>query len=169
MASAIMDMFTDSAMAELGRRTIDTGITKTWFTPAVKAAARRRRAALHLMLRRSYDASARSNTAAANKEFTAAVRSARGAHRVQLERKCAHNRRMSPGSYAMHKSLERLAAAPRSQRIPSLRHPVSGVTCTTDSQGGCSGGARGGSCTGACAGNTGGARISGSCTCGASS
>ena len=32
----------------------------------------------------------------------------------------------------MHKSLERLAAAPRSQGIPSLRHPVSGETCTTD-------------------------------------
>ena len=36
------------------------------------------------------------------------------------------------GSYAMHKSLERLAAAPSSQGIPSLRHPVSGETCTTD-------------------------------------
>ena len=99
MASAVVDMFTDSATAERGRRTIITGITKRWFTPAVKAAAGRRRAALHLMLRRPYDASARSNTAAANKEFTAAVRSARGAHRVQLARKCALNCRMSRGSY----------------------------------------------------------------------
>ena len=60
MASAVMDMFTDCGTAELGRRTIVTGITKTWFTPAVKAAARRRRAALRLMLCRPYDASARS-------------------------------------------------------------------------------------------------------------
>ena len=66
MASAVMDMLTDSATAELGRRTIVTGITKTWFTSAVKAAARRRRAALHLMLRRPHDVSARSTTAAAN-------------------------------------------------------------------------------------------------------
>ena len=132
MAAAVMDMFTDNATAELGRRTIVTGITKNWFTPAVKAAARCRRAALHLMFCRPYDASARSNTAAVNQEFTAAVRSARGAHRIQLERKCAHHCRMSPGSYAMHKLLERLAAAPRSQGIPSLRHLVSGATCTAD-------------------------------------
>ena len=33
---------------------------------------------------------------------------------------------------AMHQSLERLAAAPRSQGIPSLRHPVSGETYTMD-------------------------------------
>ena len=32
----------------------------------------------------------------------------------------------------MHKSLERLAAAPRSQGIPSLRHPETGASCTTD-------------------------------------
>ena len=32
----------------------------------------------------------------------------------------------------MHKSLERLAAAPSSQGVPSLRHPVSGDTCMTD-------------------------------------
>ena len=66
MASVVMDMFTDSATAELGRRTIVTGITKHWFTPAVKAAAGRRRAALHLMLRRPHDVSARRTTAAAN-------------------------------------------------------------------------------------------------------
>ena len=132
MASAVIDMFTDNATAELGRRTIVTGITKHWFTPAVKAAARRRRAALHLTLCRPCDASARSNTAAANQEFTAAVQCARGARHTHLERKCAHHCRMSPGSYAMHKSLERLAAAPRSQGIPLLRHPVSGATCMTD-------------------------------------
>ena len=116
MASAVMDMFTDSATAELGGCTIATGITKHWCTPAVKA--RRRRAALHLMLCRPCDPFARSDTAAANQEFTAAVRSARGAHRSQLERKCAHHCRMSPGSHAMHKSLERLAAAPRSRASP---------------------------------------------------
>ena len=32
----------------------------------------------------------------------------------------------------MHKSLERLAAAPRSQGIPPLRHPETGASCTTD-------------------------------------
>ena len=134
MASAVMGMFTDSATAELGRRTIVTGITKIWFSPAVKAAARRRRAALNLMLCRPYDAFARSNTAAAGQEFTAAVRPARGAHRVQLERKCAHHFRMSPDvpGDAMHEPLERLAGEPRSQGIPSLRRPVSGLTCTTD-------------------------------------
>ena len=132
MASAVMDMLTDSATGELGRLTIVTGITKNWITPAVKAAARCRRAALHLMLCRPYDASERSNTAAANQEFAAAVRSARGAHRIQLERKCTHHCRTSPGSYAMHKSLQCLAAAPHSQGVPSLRHPVSGATCTTD-------------------------------------
>ena len=60
------------------------------------------------------------------------MRSARGAHRIQLGRKCAHHGRMSPGSYAKHKSLECLAAAPRSQGIPSLHHPVSRATCTAD-------------------------------------
>ena len=128
-----MDMFTDSATAELGRRTIVTGITKNWFTPAVKAAARRRRAALHLMLRRPYDASARRNTAAAKQEFNAALREQSALHPVR-KHSCARNCRMSPGSYAMHKLLERLAAAPRSQGISSssLRHPVSGATCTAD-------------------------------------
>ena len=146
--------------AELGRRTIVTGITINWFTPAEKAAARRRHAALRLMLCRPYDASARSDTKAASQEYAAAVRSARGAHRRQLERKYAHHSRRSPGSYDMHKSLERLTAAPRSQGIPSLRHPVSGATCTW-------GGVRGSSCTCTCADNTRGAHTSGSFTCGA--
>ena len=53
-------------------------------------------------------------------------------HESQLERKGGHHRRMSLGSYAMHKSLERLAGAPRSQGIPSLRHLASGATCTTN-------------------------------------
>ena len=38
MASAVVDI-TDSATAQLGTRTIVTGITKRWFTPAVKAAS----------------------------------------------------------------------------------------------------------------------------------
>ena len=66
VASAVVDMLAGSAMAELGRRTIVMGTTKSWFTPAVKTAARRRRAALHLMLCRPYDASARSDMVAAD-------------------------------------------------------------------------------------------------------
>ena len=66
MASAVVDMLTGSAMSALGRHTIVMGITKSWFTPAVQTAARRRRAALRLMLYRPYDAAARSDMAAAN-------------------------------------------------------------------------------------------------------
>ena len=132
MASADVDMLTGSAMSALGRRTIVTGIIKGWFTPAVKTAARRRRAALRLMLCRPYDAAARSDMTAANQEFTAAVRDARRAHRNKLERTCARLCRASRGSYVSHKSLERLAAAPRSQGIPSLRHPETWASCTTD-------------------------------------
>ena len=148
MASAVVDMFTNSVTAELGRRTIVTGITKRWFTPALKAAAGRRRAALYLMLRRPYDASARSNTAAANQEFTAAVRSARGAHRVQLERKCALNCRMSPGSYAMHKIAGTLGGCTPQPGHPLATSPsVRGNVHDGRCQGGCSGGVRGRSCT----------------------
>ena len=61
-----------------------------------------------------------------------AVRALNGPHRDKLERTCARHCRMSPGSYVMHKSLERLAAARRSQGIPSSRHPETGASCTTD-------------------------------------
>ena len=84
------------------------------------------------MLCRPYDSSARSGVAAANQDFTAADRAALRAHRSKLERTCAHHCRTSLGSYAMHNSLEHLAAAPRSQGIPSLHHPVSRGTCITD-------------------------------------
>ena len=70
--------------------------------------------------------------ATGNQKFTVAVRAARRAHRDKLEHTCARHCRMSPGLYVMHKSLERLAAAPRSQGIPSLRHPETGASCTTD-------------------------------------
>ena len=46
MASAVVDMLTGSAMSALGRRTIVMGVTKSWFTPAVQTAARRRRATM---------------------------------------------------------------------------------------------------------------------------
>ena len=84
------------------------------------------------MLCRAYGAAARGDVAAANQEFTAAVHDARRAHRDKLEHTCARYCRMSPGSYVMHKSLERLAAAPRSQGKPSLHHPETGASCTTD-------------------------------------
>ena len=79
-----------------------------------------------------YDAAARGDMAAANQDFTAVVRAAHRAHRDKLEHTCARHCRMSPGSYVMHKSLERLAAAPRSQGIPSLHHPETGASCTKD-------------------------------------
>ena len=110
MASAVVVMLTGSSMPALDRRTIVMGICR-----------QRRRAALRLMLCRAYGAAARSDMAAANQEFTAAVRDARRAHK--LEHTCARYCRMSPGLYVMHKSLERLAAVPRSQGIPSLHHP----------------------------------------------
>ena len=132
MASAVVDMLTGSALSALGRRTIVMGISKSWFTPAVQSAARRRRASMRLMLCRPYDAAARGDVAVTNREFPAAVRAARRAQRDQLERTCARHCHMSPGSYVMHKSLERLAAAPRGQGIPSLRHPETGASCTTD-------------------------------------
>ena len=112
MASAVVDMLTGSAMSALGRRTIVTGITKSWFTPAVQTPASRRSAAVRLMLCRPYDAAAQGDMAAPNQEFTAAVRAARRAHRGKLEHMGARLCRISPGSYVMHKSLERLAAAP---------------------------------------------------------
>ena len=127
-----MGMFTNSAAAELGRRTIVTGITKNWVTPVVKAAARSRRAVIRLMLCRQYDASARSKTAAANQECAATVRSALRAHRSQLERKCGHNCCRSSGVIRHANGVNHLAAAPRGQGIPSLRHPVSGAGCTAD-------------------------------------
>ena len=103
MASAVVDRLTGSATSALGRRKIVMGNTKRWFTPAVQTAARRRCAAMRLMLCRPYDAAARGDMAAANQEITAAVRAARRAHRDKLERTCARHCRMSPGSYVMHK------------------------------------------------------------------
>ena len=132
MASTVVEILTGSAMSALGRRTIVTGILKSWFTPAVQTAARRHRASMRLMRCRPYDAAARGDVAATNQEFTAAVRSARRAHRDKLEHTCARHCRMSSGSYVMHKSLERLVAAPRGQGIPSLRHPETGASFTTD-------------------------------------
>ena len=85
MTSAVADMLTGSAMSALGRRTIVMGISKSWITAAVQPAASRRRAATRLMLCRPYDAAARGGMAAANQEFTAAVRDALRAHRSKLE------------------------------------------------------------------------------------
>ena len=132
MASAVVDVLTGSAVSGLGRRDTVMGITKSWFAPAVQTAVRRRRPALRLTLCRPYDAAARGDMAAADPAFTAAVRDARRPHRNKLEHTCARHCRVSPGSYAMHKLLERLAAAPRSQGIPPLRHPETGASCTAD-------------------------------------
>jgi len=158
-------MFTNSAAAELGRRTIVTGITKNWVTPVVKAAARSRSAVIRLMLCRQYDASAHSKTAAANQECAATVRSALRAHRSQLERKCAHNCCRSSGVIRHANGGRSLGSGP-----PRPGHPLAAPPCIRGRMhGGCHQGARSGwSCTGAYTSNTGGAHIFGTSTCGSS-
>ena len=60
------------------------------------------------------------------------MRAARRTRRRKFENTFGHRCVMSPGLCAMHTSLERVAAAPCSQGMPSLRHPVTGEACNTD-------------------------------------
>jgi len=127
VATAVMDTSTGSAAAARDRREIFMVITKGWFTPAVKTAARHQRDDTRLILCRPYHACVRSDMAAANQAWTAAVRAAHRAHRSKLERTCAHHCRASLASRCKE-SMESLPAASRNQCVSSLHHPVSGDT-----------------------------------------
>ena len=121
-----------AARASIGTREVVSGITKRWFTPAVRRAYNRRRKAT-VALRTSTVPLAvlEARLAAANKALRKAISAARRDLATSVHRKCADLYHNEHGSYAMHQALESLAVGGAPPGIPTVVHPDTAALCTS--------------------------------------
>ena len=119
-----------AAQSAVGQCTVVPGISKPWFTPELRRLRSERGSALRALTSdMPANAPQRQRLARLSAAYHSALVQARRSHVHKRGRECAHLCSTEPGSYRMHRALDKLAHTAARPPLPTLRHPDTDALC----------------------------------------